>query len=260
MKSTITKLVPALSLLAGSFTTNAQNSYETSVGYHEYGGNPAFGSPRIDNSWTAHAAADWVSRYMQRGYQQFGNAGAFAIMLGAGYGPITADLEQRIADTDGDREFRGTLRANHTMNDLDVGVRATYMSNLRGNPSNWDLGLGVEGDLLWGIRWESEIYYGTEPKNFYADAELDREWKFGGSWSLKASAGVGVNLGYQRDARKGADHASLGLDIARAFGAQSTIYGGVGHYAPINRNTTKYTDHLDLYDGFIFRLGARWEY
>jgi hypothetical protein len=260
MKTKFFKLLPALTLLILQPTSTAQRAYQTSAGHYEYGGSPAFGGPSNSDGWAAYAAAEWVSRYMQRGYQQFGNAGAFAIMLGGGYGPIGADLEQRIADTDSDREFRGTLHATHQMHDLDFGVRATYMSTLRGQPSNWDLGLGVGGDLLWGIRWETEIYYGTEPKNFYGDAGLNREWEFGGAWSFKASAGLGVNLGYQRDAAKGFDHAAFGLDIARAFGPQSTIYGGVGHYAPINRDTTKYTDHRDLYDGFIFRFGARWDY
>lgn len=253
-------LLPALTLLMIPTTVSSQRAYQTTAGYYEYGGSPAFGEPRNASGWTAYAATEWVSRYMQRGYQQFGNAGAFAIMLGGGYGPIGADLEQRLADTDGDREFRGTLRATHNINELDFGLRTTYMSNLRGNPSNWDIGLGVGGDLVWGVRWESEIYYGTEPKNFYGDAGLAREWDFGGAWSVKASAGLGVNLGYQRDASKGIDHAAFGLDLARAFGPQSTIYGGVGHYAPINRDTTKYTDHRDLYDGFVFRLGARLDF
>ena len=239
---------------------SAQHAYETTAGYYEYSGSAAFDSPRNRDGWTAYAAAEWVSRYLQRGYQQFGNAGAFGIMLGGGYGPVGVDLEQRFADSSADREFRGTLRATHTMADLDFGVRATYMSDLRGSPSNWDLGFGVGGQLVYGIRWESEIYFGTEPSNFYADAGLSREWEFGPDWSLMASAEIGFNLGYQRDARKGADHAALGLDIAHALNHQSVIYGGIGHYAPINRDAAKYADHADLYDGFLFRIGARWEY
>jgi len=247
-------------LIAFLPAANAQRAYQTPAGHYEYGGSPAFGGPRGASGWTAYAAADWVSRYMQRGYQQFGNSGAFAILLGGGYGPIGADIEQRLADTDSDREFRGTIRATQHIGGLDYGARATYMSDLRGNPSNWDLGFGVGGDLAWGVRWESEIYYGTEPKNFYADAGIAREWELGGTWSSKASAGFGINLGYQRDAAKGFDHAAFGLDIARAFGPQSTIYGGFGYYAPINRDEVKYVDHRDLYDGFVFRIGARWDY
>lgn len=247
-------------LAAASLSASAQRAYQTPAGHYEYGGSPAFGGSRGANEWTAYAAAEWVSRYMQRGYQQFGNAGAFGILLGGGYGPIGADIEQRHADSDSDREFRGTLRATQHLNGLDFGVRGTYMSTLRGNPSNWDIGFGVGGDLAFGVRWESEIYYGTEPKNFYADAGIGREWELGSAWSFKASAGLGINLGYQRDAAKGFDHAAFGLDLARSFTQQSTIYGGVGHYSPINRDTVKYSDHQDLYDGFVFRFGLRWDY
>jgi hypothetical protein len=260
MKKILTRLFSPLFLAALNTTASAQHAYETPAGHYEYGGSPTFGGPRSASGWTAYAAAEWVSRYMQRGYQQFGNAGAVGILLGGGYGPIGADIEQRLADTDSDREFRATLRASHHLNGLDFGIRATYMNTLRGNPSNWDLGFGVGGDLIWGIRWESEIYYGTEPKNFYADAGLAREWEFASAWSFKASAGLGMNLGYQRDAAKGFDHATFGIDLARAFGPQSTIYGGVGHYAPINRDVAKYDDHKDLYDGFVFRFGMRWDY
>lgn len=260
MKTTLKTLIPALALFAIPASAGAGYVYETPDGYYGYGGSPAFGGSSDGGGWTAYAAAEWVSRYVRRGYQQFGNAGAFGIMLGGGYGPVGVDLEQRLADTSADREFRSTLRASHAVHELDFGVRATYMSDLRGGPSNWDLGFGVGGELFYGIRWESEIYYGTEPKNFYGEAGLAREWEFGGDWSLKASAEIGFNFGYQRDARKGADHAAFGLDIARALNHQSAIYGGVGHFAPINRNPGRYNDHRDLYDGFVLRFGARWEY
>ena len=260
MKSTPLPWLIALSLFAISASVSAQRTYETTAGYYEYGGSPAFSGPYNTSGWTAYAAGEWVSRYLQRGYQQFGNNGAFAILLGGGYGPIGADLEQRIADGDGDREFRGTLRASHNIHDLDFGLRATYISDLRGGPSNWDIGFGIGGALFYSIQWESEIYYGTEPQNFYADAGLTREWEFSSAWSLRASAGLGMNLGYQRDASKGFDHAAFGLDIARAFGPQSAIYGGVGHYVPINRDTNTYTDHRDLYDGYVFQFGVRWDY
>ncbi len=260
MKIPLKTILGPFTLLVLAVPGYAQRTYETSAGYYEYGGNQAFGKPRHSDGWTAYAATQWVSRYLERGYQRFGNSGAFAIMLGGGYGPIAADLEQRLADSDSDREFRGTLRASHHMHELDFGLRTTYVTDLRGNPSYWDIGFGVEGDLVLGIRWESEIVYGTETKNFYIDSGLAREWELGPTWSVKASAGLGLNLGYQRDAGKGFDHAAIGLDIARAFGPQSTIYGGIGHYAPISRNEAKHLDHRDLYDGFVFKLGARWNY
>ena len=238
----------------------AQHAYETSSGFYEYSGSAGFGSPRNRDGWTAYAATEWASRYLRRGNQQFGNAGAFAIMLGGGYGPVGVDLEQRIADTTSNREFSANFHATHSVNELDFGARATYFNGLRGEPSNWDLGLGVGGELFRGIRWETEIHYGTEPKNFYADAGLTRAWEFGPDWSLTASAGVGFNLGYQRDARKGADHAAVSVDIAHALSHQSAIYGGIGHYSPINRDTTRYADHQQLHNGFLFRIGARWEY
>lgn len=251
-------LVAALAIPSGAF---GQHAYESSKGYYEYGGSSSSGGRSAGrDGWTAHAAAEWVSRYLQRGYQQFGNAGAFGIMLGGGYGPVAVGVEQRFADSSADREFRGTLSASHDIEGLEIGTRATYMSDLRGGPSNWDLGFGVGGELVAGIRWESEIYYGTEPKNFYVDAGLSREWSFTSTWNLRAAAGMGFNLGYQRDARKGADHAQLGLDIARSLSSQSSIYGGVGYNAAINRDALKYADHSDLYDGFVFRIGARWEY
>lgn len=247
-----------LAMMAG--VAAGQHAYETPDGYYEYGGSPGFGGVPGRDGWTAHAAAEWVSRYMERGSRRFGNAGAFGILLGGGYGPVSGALEQRFADSSADREFRGTLRGAHTMNGLDFGVRATYISDLRGGPSNWDLGFGVGGELFAGIRWDTEILYGTEPKNFYADAGLSREWEFSGDWRLKAAAEVGFNLGYQRDARKGADHAAVSLDVAKSLGFQSVVYGGVEHYAPINRDTARHADHRDLHDGFVFRLGARWEY
>jgi len=251
--------IAALAVPSGAF---GQFAYENPKGYYEYGGSPASSgaSPRSAGGWTAYAAAEWVSRYLQRGYQQFGNAGAFGIMLGGGYGPVGVDLEQRFADSSADREFRGTLRARHELEGFDFGVRATYMSDLRGDYSNWDLGLGVGGELFAGIRWDSEIYYGTDPDNFYADAGLSREWALAGDFSLRAAAAMGFNLGYQRDAKKGPDHALIGLDLSHALGTQTSIYGGVSYNAAINRDAVKYADHSDLYDGFVFRVGLRWDY
>ncbi len=257
---TLTTSLTLISLSSIPTTCHAQWDDPSLDGYDVYGGGPAFHAPRQSGGWTAYAAAAWVSRYMERGYQRFGNAGAFGIMLGGGYSPVGADLEQRLADTNGSREFRGNLRATHDFNDLEIATRATYVSDLRGNPSYWDLGLGAAGNLAWSIRWQSELIYGTETKNFHADAGLEREWALGAEWKVKASTGFGVNLGYQRDAAKGIDHAMVGLDIARSLGPQSTIFGGVSHYAPINRDTAKYVDHRDLYDGFVFQLGARWDY
>jgi len=249
-----------LNFLLWVLPASAQYEYETSAGYYEYGGSAAFGTPSQSDGWTARAASQWVSRYMQRGYQQFGNNGAFGIMLGGGYGPVGAGIEQRWADGGGDREFRGTLRAKNHFQGLDVKARATYINFSGDDPANWDLGLGVGGNLFMGIRWETEIYYGTEPSNFYWDAGISREWEIAGAWSVSTSAGLGANLGYQREAPKGVEHAAFGLDIARALGPRSAVFGGVDYYAPINRDETRYKDHSDLYDGFVFQLGARWRY
>ncbi len=260
MKHPTNSLLTVLGILMLPTAASASYTYKTTSGHYEYSGSAAFGSTSHKQGWTAYAAAEWVSRYIRRGYQQFGNAGAFGIMLGGGYGPVGVDLEQRFADTSADREFRGTMRASRTIDQFDFGVRATYMSDLRGGPSNWDLGFGVGSQLFYGIQWNSEIYYGTEPSNFYLDAGLSREWEFGPEWSLTASAAMGFNLGYQREARKGADHIALGLDVAHAINHQSVIYGGIGHHSTVNRDASRYSDHTELYEGFIFRVGARWEY
>lgn len=213
-----------------------------------------------NDSWTAYAAAEWVSRHMERGSQRFGNAGAIGLLVGGGIGPVGLDLQQRVADTDGSREFRGNIRAVHQFQDFLLAARATYVSDLRGNPSYWDLGAAIGSELIWGLRWQTEMVLGTEAKNFYLDAALSREWAIGHEWSILASSGLGINLGYQREASKGFDHAVVGLDLARSLGYQGVLHGGVRHFSPIRRDPEKHADHRNLYEGFVFQVGARWSY
>lgn len=252
--------------LAGLAPTTAPAQYSDYPDYQpypadSYGGfhaGPAAGGGG-SSSWTALAAAEWASRYLRQGREQFGNAGVLGFTLGGGYGPLGLDLWQGFADSNAGREFRGTIRLEQEIERFQFSLRTTYISDTRGG-DNWELGLGLAGDVFAGVKWRSEIYQGTEPSGAYVDGAVFRDWQVAPAWQLSTSAGMGANLGYVRDGHRGPDHLGLNLELIRSLGRNATFQSGVGHYFPIDKSYPRRLGDASLHDGWLFSLGARWDY
>jgi hypothetical protein len=245
--------------LAGLAPASAQYSHYPDYQPDLGGGYDTGGFHSGGSSWTALAAAEWTSRYLRQGRKQFGSAGVFGFMLGGGYGPLAVDLWQGFADSNSGREFRGSLRLEQELGIFRIGLRTTYVSDTRGGDF-WEMGLGASGDLFFGVKWRSEIYQGTDPSGAYADGAIFRDWQVAPAWQLSTSAGAGANFGYVRDGHRGADHLALNLELIHSLGQRSKLHGGVGHYFPVDRSFPRRAGDGDLYDGWLFNLGARWTY
>jgi hypothetical protein len=243
-------------------TVSAQYSHYPDYQPYPDGGYGGYDSGRAgsgSSSWTALAAAEWASRYLREGRKQFDSAGVFGFTLGGGYGPLGMDLWQGVADSNAQREFRGSVRLEQDVGIFRFGLRSTYVSDTRG-ADFWEMGLGASGDLFFGVKWRSEIYQRTDPSGAYADGSVFRDFQVAPAWQISTAAGLGANLGYVRDGHRGPDHLGLNLELIRSLGHQSKLHGGVGHYFPLDRSFPRRLGDADLYDGWLFNLGARWTY
>lgn len=243
--------IPASLLLGG--IANAESTGEGPAGA------VALELARQNRLWTALAAAEWTSRYLSEGRENWGNSGMIAGVVGVGHGPLGIELWQGFADSSADREFQGSLAWSHEVGEVSVALRGSWISDTRGE-SGWEFGVGAEGESWHEVTWRAEIYFAPQPNGAYLECGLSRELMHLGGWTVGVGADGGVNMGYIRDGHRGMDHIGVRLDGETKITEDVVIQMSIARYQAIGRNVRSHPGDDPLYNGWFLRAGAKWEY
>jgi hypothetical protein len=181
------------------------------------------------SQWTATAAVEWVSKYLDQGREQFDGAGGIILGTSVDFESISLELLQGFADSNAAREFRGNLLLSHSLKNLELGLRTSIVSDTRGGPEVWEVAGAIAGELAFGVRWESEICYDIHSGGAYAEGSLCRNWEVSPVWELAASGAFGANFGSVADGHRGPDHLLLNVEMVRLISENSAICAGLGH-------------------------------
>ena len=212
-----------------------------------------------DESWTFLAAAEWASRFLTEGRENWADSGLIAGAIGLGRGPLAAELWQGIADSAADREFESTVVWSHETGGVSLALRGTWISDTRGW-SDWEFGLAAGADATWGISWEAELYHSVDSNGAYLEVSLNRELVDLDGWRIGLGMDTGVNLGYIRDGHRGFDHIGLRLESEWEIGGHGALLVGLGRYQSLGRDVREHAGDANLFDGWLLQAGMKWDY
>lgn len=201
----------------------------------------------------------WANRYLAEGRESFGSEGIFSAAVAVTYGDFSFESWNGFSDESSKREIELTLAYTLSMIPLAPTVGITHINDIGGEPEGWDFSFCLEGEIAYGIEWETSLNYGLNQRGAYLETGLHKT--FITPWvNITAGSHLGSNFGYVEEGHDGPDHFALQLELSQEVIGGLEIHGGISHYTPINRRESSHPEDDSLYEGFQFSIGAGYRF